>query len=82
MKTTIPKYVGKAATKMFRATVIPIVLYSIYIIYLIVGIRSGTVEMTTADFNEVISSEIVSAVMMLGGTLIIDLEEKNSELNN
>ncbi|MBQ9511436.1 MAG: hypothetical protein IJR55_07075 [Clostridia bacterium] len=82
MKITIPKYVGKTATRIFRATVIPIIIYSIYILYLIIGMNNGTIEITTSEFYEIISSEVVSVVLALAGTLLIDLEEKSSELKN
>ena len=79
MKIKIPKYVGKLASLIFRLTAIPIIIYAIYIFYLASGIRAGTIEMTTSDFYEFISSEICAVVIALAGVLLIDLEEKNSE---
>ena len=79
MKTKIPKYVGGLASLIFRLAAIPIIIYAIYIFYLASGICAGTIEMTTSDFYELISSEMCSVTIALAGVLLIDLEEKNSE---
>ena len=79
MKPIIPKQVGELASTIFRLTAIPILAYSIYILYLAAGIRAGTIEMTVSDFYEFISSEISAITIALAGVLLIDLEEKNSE---
>ena len=79
MKLKIPVQVGKLASLIFRLTAIPIIIYAIYILYLALGIRDGTIDMSVSDLYEFISSEFGAVTIALAGVLLIDLEEKNSE---
>lgn len=80
-KRVIPKRLGTRAMKLLLATSLPVAVQAAYIIYVSVTFRIGNCPLDICEFRELILSEAAALLLSVGGTLLMDLEEKNSERN-
>lgn len=78
-KIVLSRRIGKRASRLFLITATLVSVQAAYIIYTLIAARHGVCPLGICEMRELIQSEAASLLLSLGGVLLMDIEEKNSE---
>lgn len=72
---------GKRARLIFIITALLVAAQAAYIIYLMISAKNGVYHLQLWETRELILNEAMALLLSVGGTALMDIEEKNAERN-
>lgn len=75
----VPSSVGKTAIKLFFLAAIPVMAQAIYLIHIAFQIKNGSCPLNIFEIKELITGEALALALTVGGTLLMDLEERTPD---
>lgn len=72
---------GRRARTVFLITALLTAVQAVYILYLAMSVSCGEYPLRLEEVHEFIESEGISLILSLGGTFLMDIEEKNAARN-
>lgn len=75
----VPSSVGKTAIRLFFISAIPLLIQAIYLVHIMFQIRNGSCSLNIFEIKELITGEALALALAVGGTLLMDLEERTPD---